>query len=52
MFEIGTNGTLDDLIKHLRKNVSEEIIRILFAQMINVQEFIMSKGIMHRDLKP
>jgi len=52
VFEIGPNGTLDDLIKVLKGKLTEEIIKIMFAQLINVQEFIMKKGIMHRDLKP
>jgi len=52
VFEIGPNGTLDDLIKLLKDRITEEIIKILFAQLINVQEFLMQKGIMHRDLKP
>jgi 3-phosphoinositide dependent protein kinase-1 len=52
VFEIGPNGTLDDLIKLLKDKITEEIIKILFAQLINVQEFLMQKGIMHRDLKP
>ena len=31
VFEIGPNGTLDDLIKKLRNNFSEKIIQIMFA---------------------
>lgn len=52
VFEIGNNGSLDDLIKVLRGQITEKVIRIMFAQMINFIEFIQQKGIMHRDLKP
>jgi len=31
VFEIGPNGTLDDLIKVLRESVDENVIRIMFA---------------------
>lgn len=52
MFEVGPNGTLDDLIKLTRCNLNEEVIRIQFAQLVNFIEFLQTKGIMHRDLKP
>lgn len=52
VFEIGNNGSLDDLIKVLRGQLTEKVIRIMFAQLINFIEFIQQKGIMHRDLKP
>jgi serine/threonine protein kinase len=35
VFEIGPNGTLDDLIKVLKGNITEEIVKIMFAQLIN-----------------
>jgi serine/threonine protein kinase len=52
VFEVGPNGTLDDLIKMTRGNLKEEVIRIQFAQLVNFIEFLQTKGIMHRDLKP
>ena len=32
--------------------MNEQVIKVMFAQLINCLEFVMSKGIMHRDLKP
>lgn len=52
MFEHGANGTLDDLIKITQRNLSEEAIKILFAQLVNVAEYLQKQGVMHRDLKP
>ena len=52
VFEIGPNGTLDDLIKKMKGNLNEKIIQIMFAQMVNVIEYLQKKDIMHRDLKP
>ena len=52
VFEIGQNGTLDDLIKVLRGQMTENVIKIMFAQLINFIEFLQGKDIMHRDLKP
>ena len=49
---MGPNGTLDDLIKQTRGNLKEDVIRIQFAQLVNFIEFLQTKGIMHRDLKP
>ena len=51
VFENGPRGTLDDMIKKTG-GLNEEVIKIMFGQLINCYEFIMSKGIMHRDLKP
>ena len=52
VFEIGPNGTVDDLIKKMGRNMNEKIIQVMFAQMVNVIEFLQNKDIMHRDLKP
>ena len=52
VFEIGPNGTLDDLIKKMKGCMNEKIVQIMFAQMVNVIEFLQTKDIMHRDLKP
>ena len=30
----------------------EAAIKVLFAQLVGYQEFMMNEGIMHRDLKP
>ena len=49
--EHGPNGSLDELIKKT-KGIREDIARIMFAQLINFMEYIMSIGVMHRDLKP
>lgn len=51
IFESGTNGTLDDVIKKTG-GIKEPVAKIMFAQLINYQEYIMTKKIMHRDLKP
>ena len=32
--------------------MGEDVIRILFAQLINLIEFLQEEGIVHRDLKP
>ena len=52
VFEIGQNGTLDQLIKTLKRDLNEPIIQLMFAQMVNVVEYLQTKEIMHRDLKP
>lgn len=51
VMEHGPNGSLDDLIKKT-KGIREDIIKIMFGQLVNYQEYIMKQGIMHRDLKP
>lgn len=40
VMENGPNGSLDDLIKKT-KGIPEDIIKIMFAQLINYQEYIM-----------
>ena len=40
VFEIGQNGTLDQLIKTLKRDLNEPIIQLMFAQMINVVEYL------------
>jgi len=52
VFEHAPNGSLDDLIRACRNKLGEDIVRILFAQLINFLEFIQKENIMHRDLKP
>lgn len=52
VFEHAENGTLDDFIKFCKNKVGEDLVKILFAQMINFMEFIQLNGVMHRDLKP
>jgi len=34
------NGTLDDLIKVMKGKIPEDVIRIMFAQLVNVIEFL------------
>ena len=38
--EHGPNGSLDDLVKKT-KGIREDIIKIMFGQLINYQEYIM-----------
>jgi serine/threonine protein kinase len=52
IFEHAENGTLDDFIKFCHNKVGEDLVKILFAQMINFMEYIQINGILHRDLKP
>ena len=52
VFENAANGSLDDLIKAFKGHIPEDIVQILFAQLINFLEFIQKEDIMHRDLKP
>ena len=52
IFENAVNGTLDDFIKFCKNKVGEDLVKILFGQMINFMEYIQINGVMHRDLKP
>ena len=52
VFEYTPNGTLDDLIKKFKNHLPENAVKIIFAQLVSVMEFIQKEGIMHRDLKP
>ena len=52
MFEIANKGNLDQLVKKCHNKLGENIIRIMFAQLVNVMEQLQIKGVMHRDLKP
>ena len=52
VFEHACNGTLDDLIKKCKNKIPQRVVKLLFAQLVNYQEFIMQQGIMHRDMKP
>lgn len=49
--EHGPNGTLDELIKK-KRGIPENIAKIMFAQLINFHEYMLTIGVMHRDLKP
>lgn len=40
VFEIGPNGSLDDVIKSLRAEMPEPVIKIMFAQLVNFVEFL------------
>ena len=40
MFENATNGDLDKLIKKCQGKLSEDIVRLLFAQLINYNEYM------------
>ena len=39
-FEIGPNGSLDDLIKKCKGKIGEDVAKLLFAQFVNFLEFI------------
>ena len=51
IFENCENGDLAELIQ-TRKKLSLEVTRIYGAQMVQTFEFLQSKSVMHRDLKP
>jgi len=51
IFENCENGDLAELIQ-TRKKLSLEVTRIYGAQMVQCFEFLQSKAVMHRDLKP
>jgi len=51
IFENCENGDLAELIQ-TRKKLSLEVTRIYAAQMVQTFEFLQSKSVMHRDLKP
>ena len=40
VFDHAPNGSLDDLIKACRGGLGENIVKILFAQLINFLEFM------------
>lgn len=52
VFEYGPKGTLDDLIKKCGGKMPENVIKVMFAQLVNFIEFLQTQNIMHRDLKP
>lgn len=52
VFEYGPKGTLDDVIKKCGGRLPENVIKVLFAQLINFIEYLQTQNIMHRDLKP
>lgn len=52
VFEYGPKGTLDDLIKKCGGKLPEDVVKVIFAQLINFIEFLQKQNIMHRDLKP
>lgn len=52
MFENATNGDLDKLIKKCKNRLPEHVVKLLFAQLINYNEYMQKQGVMHRDLKP
>ena len=49
---MANNGSLDELVKKCSNQLGEHIVKIMFAQLVNVMELFQTKGIMHRDLKP
>jgi serine/threonine protein kinase len=40
VFEYGPKGTLDDLIKKCGGRIPENIVKVLFAQLINFIEYL------------
>lgn len=52
VFEHAMNGDLDKLIKRCKNRLPEDVVRLLFAQMVNYNEYMQEQGVMHRDLKP
>jgi len=52
VFEVARFGSLDKLVRKCQNSVGEHIVRLFFAQLVNVIEFLQTKNIMHRDLKP
>ena len=51
VFENCENGDMADLIQARRK-FDLEVTRIYAAQIVQTFEFLQSKQVMHRDLKP
>ena len=43
---------MEDLIQATNRNIGENIIKLLFAQLVNFLEFMQKENIVHRDLKP
>ena len=52
VFEVASNGGLDKLTRKCQNRIGEHIVRLLFAQLVNVIEVFQKHEIMHRDLKP
>lgn len=52
MFENCENGSLDELIKKYKSKLGEDLTRIFMAQLVNAIEYLQTKKVMHRDLKP
>lgn len=51
IFENCGNGDLADLIQ-LRRNLDNRLVKLFAAQIVHVLEYMQTKLIMHRDLKP
>lgn len=52
VFEVARFGSLDKLVRKCQNNIGEHIVRLFFAQLVNVIELLQKMNIMHRDLKP
>jgi 3-phosphoinositide dependent protein kinase-1 len=52
VMEAAGNGNLDELVKKCQNRLGENIVRLMFAQCVNVMQLMQEKEIMHRDLKP
>ena len=52
VFENAANGDLDRLIKRTQSKLSEDVVKLMFAQLVNYNEYMQKENVMHRDLKP
>ena len=51
MFEYANHGTLSRLIRKYGK-LPLELAKFYAAELVNILEFLHTKGVVHRDLKP
>lgn len=52
VFEHLNGGTLDQLLQKCKFKLGEALVRNMFAQLVNLIDYLQQHEVMHRDLKP